>query len=59
MSASASGSQDLYTQFKELKRQLEFLDVQEQYIKDEQKNLKKEYVRAQVQGALISCPFGR
>ena len=30
-----------------LKRQLEFLEVQEEYIKDEQKNLKKEYLHAQ------------
>ena len=29
------------------KRQLEFLEVQEEYIKDEQKNLKKEYLHAQ------------
>ena len=30
-----------------LQRQLEFLEVQEEYIKDEQKNLKKEYLHAQ------------
>lgn len=30
-----------------LQRQLEFLDVQEAYIKDEQRNLKKEYLHAQ------------
>jgi len=32
---------DLYTKYKKLQRQLEFLEVQEEYIKDEQKNLKK------------------
>lgn len=32
---------------KKLQRQLEFLEVQEEYIKDEQKNLKKEYLHAQ------------
>ena len=30
-----------------LQKQLEFLEVQEEYIKDEQKNLKKEYLHAQ------------
>eukprot|EP01147_Barroeca_monosierra_P004063 gene4063-8446_t len=38
---------DLYLQFKKLERQLEFMDVQETYIKDEMKNLKKEYMHAQ------------
>lgn len=40
-------SDDLYTKFKKLQRQLEFFDVQEGYIKDEQKNLKKELLHAQ------------
>lgn len=39
--------EDLYTKYKKLQRQLEFLEVQEEYIKDEQKNLKKEYLHAQ------------
>lgn len=30
-----------------LQRMLEFLEVQEEYIKDEQRNLKKEYLHAQ------------
>lgn len=30
-----------------LQKQLEFLEVQEEYIKDEQRNLKKEYLHAQ------------
>lgn len=38
---------DLYTKYKKLQKQLEFLEVQEEYIKDEQKNLKKEYLHAQ------------
>jgi ATP-dependent 26S proteasome regulatory subunit len=37
----------LYTQLKALEQELEFLQVQEDYIKDEQKNLKRELVRAQ------------
>ena len=38
---------DLYTKYKRLQRQLELLEVQEEYIKDEQKNLKKELLHAQ------------
>lgn len=38
---------DLYSKYKRLQQQLEFLQVQEDYIKDEQKNLKKEYLHAQ------------
>nr|CAD7393985.1 unnamed protein product [Timema cristinae] len=40
-------AEDLYTKYKKLQRQLEFLAVQEEYIKDEQRNLKKEYLHAQ------------
>ncbi|CAE8635975.1 unnamed protein product [Polarella glacialis] len=39
--------EDLYMKLKELKRQMEFLDIQEEYIKDEMKNLKRESIRAQ------------
>lgn len=39
-------SQDLYARLKTVQRQLEFLDIQEEYIKDEQKNLKRELLRA-------------
>lgn len=39
--------EDLYTRYKRLHQQLEFLYVQEEYIKDEQRNLKKEYLHAQ------------
>lgn len=38
---------DLYMRLKDLKRQMEFLDIQEEYIKDEMKNLKREMIRAQ------------
>lgn len=38
---------DPYTQLKTLQRQLDFLGIQEEYIKDEQKNLKRELLRAQ------------
>ncbi|RKP08599.1 26S protease regulatory subunit 6B, partial [Thamnocephalis sphaerospora] len=38
---------DLYIRLKKLQRHLEFLELQEEYIKDEQKNLKRELLRAQ------------
>lgn len=38
---------DLYVKLKKLQRDLEFIELQEEYIKDEQKNLKRELVRAQ------------
>jgi len=37
---------DLYATLKGLQRSLEFLDIQEEYIKDEMKNLKRELIRA-------------
>ncbi|KAI8096941.1 26S protease regulatory subunit 6B [Halteromyces radiatus] len=39
--------EDLYVRLKKLQRNLEFLGLQEEYIKDEQKHLKSELVRAQ------------
>ena len=39
--------EDLYSRLKELQRELEFVDIQEEYVKDEQKNLKIELLRAQ------------
>ena len=38
---------DVYVRMKELEAQLETLNIQEEYIKDEQKNLKRELLRAQ------------
>ncbi|CAG8439604.1 7901_t:CDS:2 [Acaulospora colombiana] len=38
---------DLYIKYKKHMRHLEFLELQEEYIKDEQKNLKRELIRAQ------------
>ena len=37
---------DLYSTMKNLQRQVEFFDIQEEYIKDEMKNLKRELIRA-------------
>ncbi|GJQ10551.1 hypothetical protein GpartN1_g2836.t1 [Galdieria partita] len=42
-----SWSNDFYVRLKTLQRQLEFLEIQEEYIKDEMKNLKREYQQAQ------------
>lgn len=39
--------EDLYLQLKEYERQLGFLEIQEEYVKDEHKNLKRELLRAQ------------
>lgn len=44
---SSSDEDDLYGRLKSLERQLEFIDIQEEYVKDEQKNLKRELLRAQ------------
>jgi len=38
--------EDLYKKYKSLQKQLEFLEIQEEYIKDEMKNLKRESIRA-------------
>ena len=38
---------DMYVKYKKLQQQLEFLEVQEEYIKDEMRNLRKEYIHAQ------------
>lgn len=40
------GPEALYDQMKKTQRQLEFLEIQEGYIKDEMKNLKREMIRA-------------
>jgi len=45
-SSSSLDEDDLYSKLKNTQRQLEFLAIQEEYIKDEQKNLKRELVRA-------------
>ncbi|OAD79243.1 hypothetical protein PHYBLDRAFT_56433 [Phycomyces blakesleeanus NRRL 1555(-)] len=38
---------DLYVKLKKLQRDLEFLGIQEEYVKDEQKNLKRELIQSQ------------
>lgn len=43
---SSPAPEDLYSEFKTLERQLEFIKIQEDYIKDEQKSLKRELLRA-------------
>jgi 26S proteasome regulatory subunit T3 len=48
-SASSGGDDedDLYGRLKTLQRHMEFVEIQEEYVKDEQKNLKRELLRAQ------------
>eukprot|EP00605_Chrysophyceae_sp_TOSAG23-4_P001559 GSChrysophyteH1.ASY1.ANO1.1710.1 assembled CDS len=46
MLESSVSESDLYAQLKMLQRQGEFLDIQEEYIKDEMRNLKRELIRA-------------
>ncbi len=41
-----SKENDLYKRMKALEEEVEFLRIREDYIKDEQKNLKREYIRA-------------
>merc|ERR1719231_1032119 len=41
-----ASEKDLYTQMKRLENQLDFLDTQESYVKDETKNLRRELLRA-------------
>eukprot|EP00871_Galdieria_phlegrea_P001999 jgi/Galph1/27/GphlegSOOS_G4781.1 len=42
-----SWSNDFYVRLKTFQKQLEFLEIQEEYIKDEMRNLKREYSQAQ------------
>merc|ERR1712164_167220 len=42
-----NASEDLYTSLKTLEKKLEFLEIQEEYIKEETKCLRRELVRAQ------------
>lgn len=44
--ATAFDEEDLYSRLKSLVRQLEFVDIQEEYVKDELKNLRRELLRA-------------
>jgi 26S proteasome regulatory subunit T3 len=44
--AATEGNDD-YSTYKKLQRQLEYINLQEEYIKDEQRSLKRELVRAQ------------
>lgn len=46
-SFSSDPDDDLYSRLKSLQRQQEFIEIQEEYVKDEQKNLRRELLRAQ------------
>eukprot|EP01017_Pseudomicrothorax_dubius_P016781 TRINITY_DN1899_c0_g1_i4.p1 TRINITY_DN1899_c0_g1~~TRINITY_DN1899_c0_g1_i4.p1 ORF type:complete len:425 (-),score=148.96 TRINITY_DN1899_c0_g1_i4:169-1443(-) len=43
---SGPSEEDLYRRMKQLERDLEFLEIQEEYVKDDQKNLKRELLRS-------------
>lgn len=45
--AGAGSDDDLYSRLKSLQRQFEFIEIQEEYVKDELKNLRREHLRAQ------------
>lgn len=45
-SAPSKESQDYYMRMKELESELEILTIQEDYLKDEQRHLKSEYIRS-------------
>ncbi|PVV02224.1 hypothetical protein BB560_003328 [Smittium megazygosporum] len=47
LESSDQDEKNLYLTLKKLERQLELIELQEEYIKDEQKNLKRELIRAQ------------
>eukprot|EP00892_Ulva_mutabilis_P004610 jgi/Ulvmu1/2520/UM138_0025.1 len=47
MSPPVAANNDLYIKLKSLQRELEFLEIQEEYIKEEQRNLKRELLRAE------------
>jgi 26S proteasome regulatory subunit T3 len=44
--SSSTSRDDLYQQMKSLERQLEFVDLQEEYLKDEMRHLQRELLRA-------------
>ena len=54
---SAIPEGDLYALFKQKEGELAFLDVQERYVKDEIKNLKRELIRAKEEVARIPVSY--
>jgi hypothetical protein len=49
---SNNGEEDLYLKMKELERELDFLSMQEEALKEEQRHLKSEYIRSKEE---VSC----
>lgn len=51
--------EDLYMKMKELESQLEILQIQEDYLRDEQRHLQSEYIRSkeEVSSRNFSCKF--
>ncbi|KAL6532574.1 hypothetical protein OROHE_013996 [Orobanche hederae] len=46
LSSSADADDDLYSRLKMLQRQHEFIEIQDVYVKDELKNLRRELMRS-------------
>jgi hypothetical protein len=46
--------EDLYMRMKDLESELEILQIQEDYLKDEQRHLKSEYVRSKEEVSYLS-----
>ena len=46
INSSSNTEEDLYEKYKQLQRQVELLDLQESYIRDEYMNLQRELLRA-------------
>jgi 26S proteasome regulatory subunit T3 len=51
----AENEEDLYFKLKELENQLELLNIQEEYIRDEQRQLKSEYIRSKEEVSQTFC----
>jgi len=47
LQSQLSTQEDIFLRFKKLQQHLDFLETMEDYVKDEQRNLKRELVRAQ------------
>ena len=52
---AADSEQDLYIRMKELESELAMLQIQENYLKDEQRHLKSEYVRSKEEVSPSRC----
>ena len=47
--------EDLYMKMKELESEIEIIQIQEDYLKDEQRHLKSEYIRSKEEVSDLKC----